>query len=337
MLPSYVNRSIHRNGIGSARSQPSQHVGDDGIILELAEVLCINCQDYVTVSFIEIHSRKCTVVRPEVARMETEGLLEGVKMRAYKLYNYLFRISSNGKITAGDKNNLLSMQRLLSRLISVADYTNLKENTEVLASLDSLVRHVRRSPHLVVYVERLRSLAREQKQVLDELAQEANKPKELTLEEQLEFFKSKSQILEDALKLTRINLRESLKKAVEVVSSETQSRASESLSLNSSLENLGTLETIEADSNLPRFDYLETDDEQKVFYSQCLTLKLHLAESYNVESVPIYSIYAKAKGQNVNKANWTSFITEEIISKAASLENSKGRGLRRRIQIISNN
>lgn len=318
-----------------ARSQPSQHTGDDEpLIGELLEVLCINCQDFISIDNIEDHSRDCTVVKPEVLKIESAGLLEGVKMRVSKLYNYLFSISNNGDVSPGEKNYLLIMQRICGRLISVTDLTHKNENTEVNSSLEALSRHVKKSACLVIYVERLRALAREQKTVLDEIEMETKKPKEMTLEEQLEFFKNKSQILEDALKLARNQHRDTMRNAVSEVESETSSRVSDATSYISSSDNTSSYESLETDLAPPRLDFGEPDDEQKLFYSQSLSIKLALSARYNVESVPIYTIYSKAKEQRIPVNEWPQFIEAEILSNSGSRDKSKLKGLQRRFKFV---
>jgi hypothetical protein len=301
---------------------------DEPLVGELLEVLCINCQDFIALDDIEAHSRNCMQVRPEVLRVEAGGQLEGVKLRVTKLYNYLFSVSTGGDVSPGDKNYLLIMQRLCGRLISITGLAHKSENTECLQGLESLTLHVKRNAHLTIYVERLRALAREQRTVLQELELESKQPKDMTLEEQLEFFKNKSQILEDALKLARAQFS-SPQNAVEDINSDTNSRISDASSFLGSADATREFETDELES--PRDEIVEIDDEQKLFYSKCLAVKLALSAQYAVQSVPIQSIYAKAKATKVSMQNWDRFIREEILSRTRGRENTRG-GLRRRFQ-----
>jgi len=321
----------------TARSQPSQHTGDeDPLIGELLEVLCINCQDYIGIEAIEDHSRACTVVRPEVVTVESAGQLEAVKLKVSKLYNYLFTISNAGDVSPGEKNYLLIMQRNCGRLISVTDLSHKNENAAVLNDLETLSKHVKKSACLVIYVERLKGLAKEQKLVIDELELETQKPKEMTLEEQLAFYKNKSAILEDALKLARNQYKESNKQTVDEVMSETSSRISDTGSMLSSLDYTATSHSSETETDIfptTKLDFGEPDDEQKLFYSQCLSIKLALSSHHNVENIAIYSIYAKAKAQRIPMSEWKEFIRSEILSKSDNRADSK-RGLRRRFQYV---
>jgi hypothetical protein len=145
-------------------------------------VLCINCQEFIEVDYIEVHSYECTVVKAEVLKVEAGGVLEAVKMRILKLYNYLFNISANFDVSPGEKNSYLIMQRICGQLISVTNVTHKTENQESLSGLESLCKHVKRTSQLVIYVERLRALAREQKAALEELELKARKSLEMTLE-----------------------------------------------------------------------------------------------------------------------------------------------------------
>jgi hypothetical protein len=279
------------------------------------EVLCINCQEFIEVDYIEVHSHECTVVKAEVLKVEAGGVLEAVKMRILKLYNYLFNISTNGDVSPGEKNTYLIMQRICGQLISVTNLTHKAENQESLSGLESLCKHVKRTSHLVIYAERLRALAREQKAALEELELKAKKSLEMTLEEQLEYFKNKAQILEGALKFAST---QHLASALDEVESEVSSRASEL-----SVTTLGTDRTMDFDSLdgdlfARRLDYGDPDDDQKLFYSKCLSVKLELSAMHRFENVPIYSVYSKARTLGISRAEWDQFIRTELLSKANS-------------------
>lgn len=301
----------------------------DFINCELAEVLCINCQDFIGLDWIEVHSRECTFVRPEVLKHEAEDMLEGISNRISRLYNVLFALGTSSSMGPGAKNYLIIMQRLCGRLISVLELAHQSENQEVIQGLESLGKHVKSSHNLVIYLERLKALAREQKGYLDEL-QYNQQPKEMTLEEQLLFYKNKSQILEDALKFTRTGPIAKEDNAVEEVISDTGSRTGIFSSASSSLDSTGEIEAYEFEVSSSQSSG-NLEDEQKLFYSQCLSIKLALSIDHAVQTVPIQAIYNKAMELNLLMNEWPQFIRTEILSQAGKNEPAKRlRGIKRR-------
>eukprot|EP00359_Climacostomum_virens_P001230 CAMPEP_0204897706 /NCGR_PEP_ID=MMETSP1397-20131031/886_1 /ASSEMBLY_ACC=CAM_ASM_000891 /TAXON_ID=49980 /ORGANISM="Climacostomum Climacostomum virens, Strain Stock W-24" /LENGTH=325 /DNA_ID=CAMNT_0052065481 /DNA_START=95 /DNA_END=1072 /DNA_ORIENTATION=- len=296
---------------------------------ELFEILCINCQDFILIDNIEYHSRHCTVVKPEVLREEAEDLLKSVSNRISKLYTVIFGLSSAEGMGPGAKNYLIIMQRLCGRLVSVTEISHRDENAEVIQGLEALTKHLKTSHNLVIYLERLKALAKEQKGYLDELHFQQPPNKELTLEEQLAFYKNKSMILEDALKLTR-KKENPFRSGVDEVVSDTGSRISGLISSSaSSFDSTGEIETVELEA-MVKSELTNPDDEQKLFYSQCLSIKLALSVEHAVQSVPIQSIYFKARDLRVPIKEWPDFIKNEILSRSEPRDAPRARGLKRR-------
>jgi hypothetical protein len=148
----------------------------------------------------------------------------------------------------------------------------------------------------------------------------------------LEYFKSKAQILEGALRFANT---QQLASAIDEVESEMTSRASEL-----SVTTLGSDRTMEFDTQdgdlfAERLDYGDPDDDQKIFYLKCLAVKLELSAMHSFENVPIYSVYTKAKTLGISRAEWDQFIRTELLSKAGSRSHVVLRhSLRRRFMYV---
>jgi hypothetical protein len=182
----------------------------------------------------------------------------------------------------------------------------------------------------MIYIERLRALAREQKLVLNELDLQARQPRKMSLDEELVYFRNKAQLLEDALKLAKSH-QEVQPTVLSRVNSATVSLQS---SLATSLDN--TLITEESDDEIlpPHLEYGGADDEQKLFYSECISIKLELSAHHNLESLPIYSMYCRAIAHNVPVKDWGQFIRAELMDRVEGQDDKAGRDLRRRFQYI---
>jgi hypothetical protein len=154
----------------------------------------------------------------------------------------------------------------------------------------------------------------------------------MSLDEELVYLRNKAQLLEDAFKLAKSH--QEVHTLVSRINSATVSRRSEASSIATSLDNTLMTEECDAEVLSPLFEYGGADDEQKLFYSQCISIKLELSAHHNLESLPIYSMYCKAIAQNVPVKDWDQFIRAELMDRVGSREDLSRRDLKRRFQYI---
>lgn len=281
-----------------------------GYAYELYDVLCINCQNYIGTDHIQAHSLICLSSTNDHKPPRDDYLAE-LSFKFTRLSSCLSNFKLNREISPGDLNSLLVMSRICDRLAFVKSHAQRDINVEALKAIEALARHVKNNFGLEIYVERLRGLAEDQKFALNELDSVADQAKYITLEEQLMYFKNKSQILADALKFARLNCKGTLRHAIEEVLSET--------SLSNDLHSVKGFESPSIENtSLAEFiaPQLTSSDEKRLFYSQCLSIKLALRRQHHIKNLPIFSIYSKALTLGIPVTHWADFITTEILAKA---------------------
>ena len=263
------------------------------------DVLCINCEEMVNVEYIEQHSRVCTRITDEVRLADSSSNpMNTVQLRVAKLSLFLQHLASEAK--SGEKNYLSIMVRLLQQLVSNA---TLEGTQEVLKSLSSLIATFTGADSLLLFLERVRSLALEQESSLKVLELSRKKDEITALKEQVEIQKRKVDTWQRNLQKARISSVASEVTSVKSGSSETS-------------QSLGVEE--EANGQLlfeePKSDRMPQDSEElkRVFFSQCLAMKLSFKPRDPAQTVPIPVLYERAIDNKVPVEGWPEFINREL-------------------------
>lgn len=268
-------------------------------------VLCINCEEMVDVAYVEQHSRICTRISEEVRKAErSEDPLNPVHLRITKLRLFLQHLAEDSH--SGERNYLMIMMRLLQQLTN----TPTEDSTqEVLKSLSSLVATFTGADSLLLFLERVRSLALEQANALNWLELQHKKNEIEDLRSQVQAQKQKVQIWQRTL----LKARESAPLTqIEVLKSEAvsvKSGSDSTFSLAVEDEAAGQLFT------MPREDQMHDSEELKrAFFSQCLAVKMSMKSKDRAQVVSIPPLYEKALTQNVPVEEWAEFIRKELSS-----------------------
>lgn len=67
----------------------------------------------------------------------------------------------------------------------------------------------------------------------------------------------------------------------------------------------------------------ETQEEQRVFYSKCLAIKMKLKSNEHSQYIPVAFIYRDAREQNIPKSNWDAFIEDAFRNPQKYIDVSK--------------
>lgn len=261
------------------------------------DVLCINCEEMVNVQFIEQHSRVCTRISEEVRLADrSDDPLNGVRLRISKLSLFLQHLATEAK--SGEKNYLGIMVRLLQQL---TDGSTIEGTQEVLKSLSSLIATFTGSDSLLLFLERVRSLALEQESALKVVELTKKKEEIISLKEQVEVQKRKVESWQRSLQKARIS-----NIASEVTSVKSGSESSQSHTIEEEANNQLFIEE-------PKVDLAPDSEELKrVFFSQCLAMKLNYKAKDPAQTVPIPVLYEKALENKVPVEGWPEFISREL-------------------------
>ena len=139
----------------SMRQSKHQQVESYTTILS---ILCINCQELVSIDKIENHSKFCIRLTNDVCDLEKSTILEELIFKMTKLKKCLDQVSTNPELKPGDKNYILILLRLLT---SVLNNPEKEEIDKARSSLSSVSTTFRGGLSILVYIDRLQELIRQ--------------------------------------------------------------------------------------------------------------------------------------------------------------------------------
>lgn len=267
-------------------------------------VLCINCEEMIDVNYVEQHSRICTRITEEVRKAEhsTDPLIH-VHLRTTKLRLFLQQLADDSR--SGERNYLMIMMRLLQQLST----TPTDDSTqEVLKSLSSLVATFTGADSILLFLERVRSLALEQADALKLLELQHKKSEIDDLRQQVEIQKQKAQIWQRTLQKARANAPPP---QIDALQSEAASKKSGSVSESLAVEDEAAGQLV---PSLRPDQPLDSEELKRAFFSQCLAIKMGLKSRDKAQVVAIPPLYEKAMREKVPVENWYEFIRNELSS-----------------------
>jgi hypothetical protein len=259
------------------------NVPDPSADEESMNVLCINCQEFIHLDMIELHSRSCTTLSSTVKQLELYSPLVQVRFRLEKLKDLLNSLLST---RPGDSNYNSIYLRLIGKLLEVRETVDAEKNTQVMEALTSLMVTFKGSPALLIYGERLKSLAYEQNMALREVMAEVPE-----------------------VRPTRPIQKTMQPSRLASVRSETSSAVSLSSDFGLSSSRTEEHSVIEFTSS---YSAPEEVDLQRYFYSQCLAVKLTYNSKNLAQYVSIPKLYDEVKRQRLPIEVWASFIKQEL-------------------------
>jgi hypothetical protein len=198
------------------------------------------------------------------------------------------------------------MMRLLQQLANTPTDASTQE---VLKSLSSLIATFTGADSMLLFLERVRSLALEQANALNLLELQRKKNEIEDLRGQVQVQKQKVQIWQRTL----LKARESAPPP------QIDMLKSEAVSLKSGSDSTFSLAVEDEAAGqlfaMPREDQLRDSEELKrAFFSQCLAVKMSMKPKDRAQIVSIPPLFEKAMSQKVPVEEWPEFIRKELSS-----------------------
>jgi hypothetical protein len=265
-------------------------------------VLCINCEDYVEVQEINVHSSVCFRVTRAVIDSSRYHTLELSRLKLKRL-GQLLKTTAAKAGSATEKNYLSVMLRICEQSASLAQYSEVEALEQHQKTLQSVTTKHSCSIGTQLCSDRLKSLVCLHRDTL--VASDVQDGLETTvgkLKVQLRSYQELSEKLE-----LDLALKKHLK--LDKITSEVHSGKSSFISSASSTDGQseGTL--------TPSHDYAETPgsneaQRKRLFYSACLACKTMFPSSHPARRVPILKLFCLAEQQDIPSDKWKLFITE---------------------------
>jgi hypothetical protein len=279
------------------------------------EVLCINCEEFISVNFLEQHSATCVHVNLKVVIADNGSGLSRSQLRLERLQVHIAR-QMQTSANPGDSSYFKILHKLCAQLQGVRSLLQVGVNDQASESLASLIVTYRGSPSALLCAERLKSLAAMQKGELADLKLEESKQQVSEMQAQIEFYRARAESLEQALtnvapesgdcayELDEVRSETSSYKSGGFESTERSSTTGEDGS--SPMNEVEDILVDQADRKSP------LDNLQRYFYSQCLAIKLTFPAKASAHLVSISALYESAKQKQIPMARWPDFIKESM-------------------------
>jgi hypothetical protein len=259
------------------------------------DILCINCQEFIQSTCIETHSRSCVTVSEVVRRLDLYSPLVQVRFKLEKMRDLLGSLRTD---RPGDSNYNSIFVRLTGKLLEVKEASDAEKSRQVSESIASLMASFKGSACLLIYGERLKSLAYEQMMAVEE-AMEDRLPQAIPTRPQ-----------HRSLHTSQLN----------EIHSETASEVSRNTDFTPSSSHTEELSCPDLSDVLEGAD---DADLQRFFYSQCLAVKLSYNSRSLAQYVSINRLYSEAKRQQLPLVHWPAFIRRELKAPEKWLDKSK--------------
>eukprot|EP00357_Protocruzia_adherens_P002611 CAMPEP_0114995650 /NCGR_PEP_ID=MMETSP0216-20121206/13852_1 /TAXON_ID=223996 /ORGANISM="Protocruzia adherens, Strain Boccale" /LENGTH=518 /DNA_ID=CAMNT_0002359725 /DNA_START=274 /DNA_END=1830 /DNA_ORIENTATION=+ len=319
------------------------------------DVLCVNCQEMIPALQIESHSLVCLEVSDSVTIIDKCSSLQQLDFRINKLKKAIALVIENptdSVALANEVHYYSSMLNYAEKLLNAenADERCLNVCLNVGKNLQVLAGSFKGGPSTMVYIERLKLLAREKHtQISVEMgihgATQVEREAARRIEEKQRELKNitrarkfyENEVLQkkfgstnqefDGPKNSRINDEGNFvmnEVESEIDTSSVYSRASLQSDL-SSLSSRGDLsignspynkeiQDLDQEYKIQKEDASRQrkEDLQRYFYSQCLSIKLQFSTKDLAQHVQISSLYKKAVMEKVPIEQWPAFIKQEL-------------------------
>jgi hypothetical protein len=254
---------------------------------ESMNILCINCQEFISLLQIEEHSRTCVTISETVRRMDMYSPLVQVRFKLERLRDLLSSLLND---RPGDSNYCSIFVRLIAKLLEVKETTDVDKNQQVSESLSSLLLGFKGSNALLIYGERLKALAYEQCLALRE-----------AMDDEL------PEVLQTRQSHNAPSVRE-----LKEIHSETSSVFSMNTDFTPSVSQYDEAEPYLIEFSDAEDESLDKVDLQRYFYSQCLAIKLTYNSRSQAQYVSISKLYDEVKRLKLPLDRWTVFIRQEL-------------------------
>lgn len=289
--------------------------------MENIDVLCINCENMISLEKISIHSTICMAPTQYVLKLSHTNPL---KMLDFKLDKLKCSIESilqekNKPLTTDEKMIFTYIVRYSGEVLGVKE--PVRENVE---KCQKIAEEINRfpldfiSPCVVIYVERVKMIAIEKGHAIENECQkvEANMSLGSILESRASQLEGlKKQILKFKQATGDLDTRAECLEINSVVD-DIGSKRSLGSSIMSPKEGLRLCEIDELDNMFIEQEKVNKErsnaDLQKYFYSKCLVMKLGFSSRDPAQFIQIPDLYRRVRETCLPVEKWEDFIKEQF-------------------------
>ncbi|OMJ89686.1 hypothetical protein SteCoe_8138 [Stentor coeruleus] len=277
--------------------------------MEEIDVLCINCENLISIDLISSHSLECVTPINFITPENSHDQVNSINQRLAKLCSSIQASMSKKKQTC--TKTFLSLESLL-RKAQRAKSLNISQTTEP-SQFVTLIHEIEMSSDeqfslaVQVYAERLKVLIEEKALVIPPKDKETDRqfftkndePYSTTTKRELsdfypsEFFRDKKSYLNDIDSVI-----------------ESQSRRSLSLASSVQFENTESKKSIYLEELIEENNYDSGDEDLDLdyFVSQCLMVQLSYPSSHPVQKVNTKELFKESKMKKIDFEGWEKFI-----------------------------
>mmetsp|Transcript_3253 Transcript_3253/g.6706 ORF Transcript_3253/g.6706 Transcript_3253/m.6706 type:complete len:318 (-) Transcript_3253:1354-2307(-) len=308
-------------------------------MLDLVDILCVNCQEFISSTSIDVHSRTCTRVTRQVILAESSAPLIEIDFKLDKLKH---NIEGFLKRRHFDLISSSVFEKLLEITDQLQQYdtSQVEEARRVSVFLQSHIREFDGEIYCLLYLERLFLMATNKlRELLAELTRQDERKQihdKLTLKKkqldayklEIEFFKDKALRMEEFLGRNPLDLQESFVHSYAESIQESDSKSFVSLGAQSSV-----VSSIESSPiKVTNFFTRETDEDEapssedlkREFYTKCLLIKFTLESTDPAQYVKVNKLYELALRENIPVSDWDNFIKQQFAKPERYLARESG-------------
>ena len=277
---------------------------------EFSDVLCINCENMISPSHLEAHSKICYTYCAEVKKFDNSSYMSHINFRIIKLKTCLEAIIYFSD-TVRYHEILQELTLKANQIILLQSYS--MESVEKATSILSQIRIISETlpSQYTVYADRLRVLASNKVyHILDVLSKTSDKSTAkgfLTHKFQFAFTRKSLDHMRN-----RSDFRVNSYESSEDLTGVHEARHSIGSSIGSPLQ----FSCIESEDSLKikseLTEHISQDTLRKYFYSKCLIVKLSFSSRHPAQYIQINDLYSKIVMNQVPVNQWEHFIKDEF-------------------------
>ena len=291
-------------------------------MVEVPDVLCINCEDMISIEKVEFHSAVCLKPTSQVVKMSKSNYHYQIQYKINKLKSAIefFAYDNKEKLNEVQVSSISLIINSANQLVALIEPAS--ESIDLCTEISCRLRKVSDeiAPKLLVYSERLRNLALDKTYYFLEYLQVhkdagivqsfiTKKSRELTdMKNKIMDYNKKSLKLQKLLK--KCESIDDIQSQVESIKTTNSNLTSPMMKNNIDAE-IGDLDTmIEQQKQLANEKSME--DLKKYFYSKCLSVKLSYSSRHPAQYIQIPELYNKIVKSNTPLDKWEECIRDEF-------------------------
>ncbi|OMJ77003.1 hypothetical protein SteCoe_23481 [Stentor coeruleus] len=282
----------------------------------ILNIPCINCQELVNVSRINEHSQLCVYPTSKVLDLESGNEVEEVRFKVINLKKVLEEIAAKPHIKPNDNNCITIMIR---HSMTVLNTRNTMALEHILDSLNTMIQVHKGSLATMIYAERLAALVvrllaclignENAKTKVNEKNSVQEKTVIKSLQEQVEFYKTRTQNLQKVVARTQNISLQSINIKLEAIKSEIDSLSPSVSPGTSILLDESSLSPGISDNE----DQRDDEELKRYFFSLCLSYKIKLSATGRIKpNLSISKLYHDALDKKIKPEDWKKYVNQQF-------------------------